>query len=102
LYLRSILYHSAIGQLIAKYQLPNGGPIILVQAENEYTSFASGHSEDYTYENELKSALRAAGITVPLTFNDAYPGGHFTSVDIWGYVNARLIDDLYNQLIPCR
>jgi hypothetical protein len=77
---------SGIGKIIAKYQFTNGGPIILVQVENEYTGFASGHHEDLTYENDLKSAFRSAGIVVPFTFNDASPSGHFTSVDIWGYV----------------
>jgi hypothetical protein len=74
-----------MGSLIAKYQISNGGPIILVQSENEYTGFASGHSEDFTYENMLKTAFRNAGVKVPLSFNDASPSGHYTSVDLWGY-----------------
>jgi hypothetical protein len=78
---------SGIGKIFAKYQFTNGGPIILVQIENEYTGWASGYSEDFTYEDELKAAFRSAGVVVPFTFNDAYPGGHFTSVDIWGYVS---------------
>lgn len=32
------------------------------------------------------SGQRGAGITVPITTNDAWPGGHFTSVDIYGIV----------------
>jgi hypothetical protein len=65
-----------------------------VQSENEYTGFASGHSEDFNYENLLKTALRNAGVKVPLSFNDANPSGHYTSVDLWGY-------DLYPNGFDC-
>ncbi|KAJ7179483.1 glycoside hydrolase family 35 protein [Mycena filopes] len=58
-------------------QITKGGPVILVQTENEYS--------DFTYESDLKAILRSVGVTVPLIVNDAWPGGHFTDVDIYGY-----------------
>lgn len=35
-------YMAEIGALIAKYQITNGGPVILVQVENEYTQSQAG------------------------------------------------------------
>jgi hypothetical protein len=63
--------------IVAKNQITNGGPIILIQvctmwsepinfidltkrvrqSENEYTGFAAGHSEDFTYEQQLLTAI---------------------------------------------
>ncbi|KAH0828009.1 glycoside hydrolase family 35 protein [Lanmaoa asiatica] len=77
-------YVSTIGNILAANQITNGGPIILVQSENEYTGFAPGYSEDFVYEAELLTAWRDAGIKVPITFNDGYPSGHYLSVDMWG------------------
>ncbi|KAF9237579.1 glycoside hydrolase family 35 protein [Melanogaster broomeanus] len=78
-------YVSTIGHILAQNQITNGGPVILVQSENEYTGWAPGYSEDFVYEAELLTAWRNAGIKVPITFNDASPSGHYLSVDIWGY-----------------
>ncbi|KAF8211508.1 glycoside hydrolase family 35 protein [Mycena galopus ATCC 62051] len=78
-------YMTAIGAQIAKNQITNGGPVILVQTENEYSGFQAPYTEDFTYESEVKAVLRSAGVTVPLTVNDAWPGGHFLNTDIYGY-----------------
>ncbi|KIJ67770.1 glycoside hydrolase family 35 protein [Hydnomerulius pinastri MD-312] len=78
-------YVSTIGEILAENQITNGGPVILVQSENEYTGWAPGYSEDFVYEAELLTAWRDAGIKVPITFNDASPEGHYLSVNIWGY-----------------
>ncbi|KAG9316763.1 glycoside hydrolase family 35 protein [Chiua virens] len=78
-------YVSSIGQILAENEITNGGPVILIQSENEYTGFASGYSEDFVYETQLLTAWRNAGIKVPITFNDASPSGHYLSVNIWGY-----------------
>ncbi|EGO25493.1 glycoside hydrolase family 35 protein [Serpula lacrymans var. lacrymans S7.9] len=78
-------YVSTTAHILAENQITNGGPIILVQSENEYTGWAPGYSEDFTYEAELLSAWRTAGIKVPITFNDASPEGHYLTVNIWGY-----------------
>ncbi|KAI9571159.1 glycoside hydrolase family 35 protein [Boletus coccyginus] len=83
-------YVSTIGNILAENQITNGGPVILVQSENEYTGFnTSGSqnfdSQDFAYEAQLLTAWRDAGIKVPITTNDAFPDGHYLSVDIWGY-----------------
>ncbi|KAJ7688379.1 glycoside hydrolase superfamily [Mycena rosella] len=78
-------YMKAIGERIAANQVTNGGPVILVQTENEYTGFQAPFTEDFTYESELKAIFRSSGVTVPLTVNDAFPGGHYLDVDIYGY-----------------
>ncbi|KAJ6567229.1 glycoside hydrolase family 35 protein [Mycena vulgaris] len=78
-------YMKAIGAQIAANQITNGGPVILVQTENEYSGFQEPFTEDFVYESELKNILRSSGVTVPLTVNDAWPGGHYVDVDIYGY-----------------
>ncbi|RDB20455.1 putative beta-galactosidase A [Hypsizygus marmoreus] len=78
-------YIKAVGSKIAANQITRGGPVILVQAENEYSGFQAPYTEDFEYEKRLLQSLRDAGITVPITTNDAWPGGHYTSVDIYGY-----------------
>ncbi|KAJ5190140.1 beta-galactosidase E [Penicillium cinerascens] len=87
-------YMAAIGSIIAKYQITNGGPIILTQVENEYTSWpgvADFPAElNREYMAFLESELRAAGIVVPLTFNDDAqdglwaPGTGLGAVDVYG------------------
>jgi hypothetical protein len=63
-----------IGASIAKAQITNGGPVILVQPENEY-SLSSGNVTggfpDPVYFSHVKKQLRDAGIVVPLIVNDA-------------------------------
>lgn len=63
-----------IGAAIAKAQITNGGPVILVQPENEYTNSISGVTggfPDPVYFAYVKKQLRDAGIVVPLINNDA-------------------------------
>ncbi|KAK7060173.1 hypothetical protein VNI00_000937 [Paramarasmius palmivorus] len=78
-------YMKTVGSLVAKNEITKGGPVILFQAENEYTGWQEPYTEDFEYERRLMEDIRASGVTVPITTNDAYPGGHFTSVDIYGY-----------------
>ncbi|KAF8165127.1 glycoside hydrolase family 35 protein [Crassisporium funariophilum] len=78
-------YIKAVGSKIAANEITKGGPVILVQSENEYSGFQAPYTEDFVYESKLMQSLRASGITVPITTNDAWPGGHYTSVDVYGY-----------------
>ncbi|TFK43322.1 glycoside hydrolase family 35 protein [Crucibulum laeve] len=78
-------YIEAVGSKIAANQITKGGPVILVQSENEYSGFQPPYTEDFDYEAKLMQSLRDAGITVPITTNDAWPGAHYTSVDVYGY-----------------
>lgn len=85
-------YVKNIGQLIAKAQITNGGPVILVQPENEYT-YSQGNVTfpNKQYFADTQQQLRDAGIVVPLVSNDAAPLGLFApgtglgAVDIYGH-----------------
>ncbi|PPQ68112.1 hypothetical protein CVT26_005733 [Gymnopilus dilepis] len=80
-------YLTVISKIIAKNQITNGGPIILVQAENEYSASTSHN----IYMQDIINLYRASGIVVPITFNDQHGGaaGNFspdkagTHVDIY-------------------
>ena len=53
-------------EIVVPRQIDNGGPIVLVQIENEYGAYGS----DKSYLEELVRVTRAAGVTVPLTTID--------------------------------
>jgi hypothetical protein len=71
-------YMKNIGANIAKAQITNGGPVILVQPENEYTQATSAITPfpDPVYMQYVIDQIRAAGIVVPLISNDASPKGY--------------------------
>lgn len=50
-------YLGEVGKQLASLQVAHGGPIIMVQVENEYGSFAADHA----YMGSIRDALRAAG-----------------------------------------
>ncbi|EKD21737.1 uncharacterized protein L3040_004959 [Drepanopeziza brunnea f. sp. 'multigermtubi'] len=93
------LYMSKIGAAIAKAQITNDGPVILVQPENEYSGAVGdipGGFPDPVYFAYIKKQLRDAGIVVPFINNDAWPAGFFApdyskngsrigNVDIYGH-----------------
>lgn len=89
-------YISSIGKTIAKYQITNGGPVILLQPENEYSGGLDPFP-DPVYAAHLEQQYRDAGIVVPFINNDAWQGGHLApgpdvngstlgDVDIYGHV----------------
>ncbi|MGH7951027.1 MAG: beta-galactosidase, partial [Limisphaerales bacterium] len=55
-------YLREVGRKLAPLQITHGGPIIMVQAENEYGSFG----KDAAYMGEIRRALLDAGFDVPL------------------------------------
>lgn len=67
-----------IGANLAKAQITNGGPIILVQPENEYTQATDAIQPfpDPVYMEYVIDQLRDAGIVVPLVNNDASAKGN--------------------------
>lgn len=86
------LYVRSVAQIIAKAQITNGGPVILLQPENEYTHGAPGvEFPNGQYFSDVEEQYRNAGIVVPLISNDAAPDGHeapgtgLGSVDIYGH-----------------
>lgn len=54
-------YCSSLAPLVKKYQVTNGGPILMVQVENEYGSYGN----DRTYMKWLHDLWRDKGIEVP-------------------------------------
>ncbi len=55
-------YLAEVGKHLANLQVSKGGPIIMVQVENEYGSFGS----DAEYMGDIRQALLEAGFEVPL------------------------------------
>ncbi|KAH8649361.1 beta-galactosidase extracellular [Xylariales sp. PMI_506] len=84
-------YAASMGKLIADAQITNGGPIILVQLENEYTYGASWITwPDVVYIEAVNQQFRDAGIVVPTINNEAGAIGLFVpgepgGPDIYGH-----------------
>jgi len=55
-------YMRRVGEQLAPLQITRGGPIVMVQVENEYGSF--GHDHDYM--NAIRKIIRDAGFEVTL------------------------------------
>ena len=78
-------YLEAVYGIVAPLQISQGGPVVLVQIENEYGAYG----DDKDYLSELVRVTRKAGITVPLTTIDqptpemlaagSLPGLHLTA-----------------------
>ncbi|KAH8833226.1 glycoside hydrolase family 35 protein [Flagelloscypha sp. PMI_526] len=71
-----IPYMTKISQIIAANQISQGGPIIMVQAENE---FSEGSTKS-PYMQQIIDLYRANGVVVPITHNDQHGGinGNFS------------------------
>lgn len=69
-------YLIQLGKQLAPLQITHGGPILMVQVENEYGSFGN----DTTYERMIAHDLRDAGFDVPF----------FTADGDWLFKNAAL------------
>ena len=85
-------YVHNIAEIVAKSQITNGGPIILVQPENEYSQATPGTEiPNGDYFQAVENQYRDAGIVVPFISNDARPQGYQApgtgngSVDIYGH-----------------
>jgi beta-galactosidase len=63
-------YLERLGPVIAERQIDRGGPVIVVQVENEYGAYGA----DQDYLRELAGLIRACGVTVPLTTVDQPTG----------------------------
>ncbi|TAQ90548.1 hypothetical protein B7494_g1102 [Chlorociboria aeruginascens] len=60
-----------IGEILAKNEITQGGPVIMNQVENELQE--TTHTADNTlvlYMEQLEAAFRAAGVTVPFSSNE--------------------------------
>ncbi|KAF4569577.1 hypothetical protein EYR40_008555 [Pleurotus pulmonarius] len=69
-------YMTVISKIIAENQITNGGPIILVQAENEFSASANNSP----YMQDVIDTYRSNGVVVPITHNDQHAGqaGNFS------------------------
>lgn len=89
-------YMSTFGGIIEKSQITHGGPVIMVQPENEYstwpsvTDFPSDMNREYMAYVEKQ--LLDAGITVPLIVNDNEAAGYWAPGSGLGAVNIYGID----------
>jgi beta-galactosidase len=59
-------YLTSVYEVVVPHQVDRGGPVLLVQIENEYGAFG----DDKRYLKALAEHTRASGITVPLTTVD--------------------------------
>ncbi|MDP3951136.1 beta-galactosidase family protein [Microbacterium sp.] len=59
-------YLRRVYEIVAPRQIQHGGPVVLVQIENEYGAYGS----DKAYLEELVRVTKESGITVPLTTVD--------------------------------
>jgi beta-galactosidase GanA len=60
-----------VGAILGKNQITNGGPVILVQVENELQETRYNANDTLViYMEQLKTAMRNAGIVVPLSHNE--------------------------------
>ncbi|KAI9732390.1 MAG: hypothetical protein M1834_001598 [Cirrosporium novae-zelandiae] len=95
-------YVAEIGAIVAKAQITNGGPVILLQPENEYSEVEDGYSLDNEYMQAVEDQYRAAGIVVPFMNNDAAangynaPGTGVGEVDIYGHDSYPMDFDCAN------
>lgn len=67
LYLEAVdAFLRRVYEIVAPRQVDSGGPVVMVQIENEYGAYG----EDSAYLRHLVDLTRASGITVPLTTVD--------------------------------
>jgi beta-galactosidase len=77
-------YLKEVGRVLAPLQVTQGGPILMVQVENEYGFFGN----DKSYMNALRKAVLDAGFEVPLfDCNPTYKLGQGSPADLFHVVN---------------
>lgn len=90
------LYAKSIGEIIARAQITNGGPVILFQPENEYYDCLDwvDPCPNPIYMQYVEDQFRDAGIVVPYIVNDNNEGnfapGTKAATDIYGIDNYPL------------
>ena len=77
-------YLAEVGKQLGPLQITHGGPILMVQVENEYGSYG----QDTQYMGEMRQALRDAGFDVPLfACNPVWDLKHGYRSDLFPVVN---------------
>lgn len=95
-------YYSKFLPQISQYQFTHGGPILMMQVENEYGSYAN----DKDYLKSIMNLMKKFGVDVPLFTSDgtwlaALESGSLIEEDIlvtgnFGSRTNRSLDDLEN------
>ncbi|KAH8676554.1 putative beta-galactosidase A [Tricladium varicosporioides] len=88
-------YVRSVSRILAKEQITNGGVLVLVQPENEYSyCFESPNCHvpwpQPAYMELLQNMMREEGIVVPTITSNYAPGSGVGEVDIRGYDNYPL------------
>ncbi|KAF2483799.1 glycoside hydrolase superfamily [Neohortaea acidophila] len=65
----SLNYWTNICKILADGKIDNGGPVIMVQIENEYV-FTNGYTYQPEYLQKYEDVCRLAGVVVPFSYND--------------------------------
>lgn len=73
-------YYDALMPLLAPLQIDQGGPVLMMQIENEYGSFGN----DKKYLEALRDMMRERGITVPLFSSDGPEDNMLSNTKIEG------------------
>lgn len=96
----------SIGAIFAKNQITNGGPIILMQPENEYYDCIEGLEPcpNHEYMAYVEEQFRNQSIVVPYIVNDNNdgnfaPGSGLAAVDIYGIDSYPLGFDCANPSV---
>ena len=92
------------GKQLASFQLQNGGPILMVQVENEYGVWG----KDQQYMEEIRDAVRTAGFDKVLlfrcdwssNFNSYHVNGIYSSLNFGAGSNIEEQFRLYSKLNP--
>ncbi|KAK1968963.1 family 35 glycosyl hydrolase [Colletotrichum sublineola] len=98
-------YTAALGSIIAKAQITNGGPVVLFQMENEYNAAIDPYPfPDYDYWKHVDNQFRSQGVVVPYVNNEAWQLGAITAltpakVDIYGHDAYPLGFDCWNPTV---
>lgn len=74
-------YYDKLMPYIKPYMYDNGGPVIMMQIENEYGYYG----DDHAYMEWMKDLIRSYGINVPLftsdgPYDDAFTGGKIPGI----------------------
>jgi beta-galactosidase GanA len=59
-----------VNSIIAKNQITEGGPVILVQVENEYSGFQAPYGEDFEYQETIMQDFVSAVTTLLLVLGE--------------------------------
>ena len=100
-------YMQQVGRQLAPLQITRGGPIIMVQVENEYGSFG----DDKNYLNSVREMISKAGFNVTLFTSDGDPSklAAGTLPDVLSVINFGAFDspekkfavfDKFRQNVP--